>query len=391
MKLRKSLIALAVSGAIAAPSLMAAETTFSVSGNLRVEATSNTVGDVETLETSFGGTEETSTTGGDTSFRLNFGYVSDDELTTGGGSIRFASDRVMRINVRAASESDTYAASMFSEWEQLGLVGADGTGGVSRTDRDQFVILTHKGSGVYYKIGREEWFDGSKGFTTDFLSQAKALGRTPNGSARFSGHKLGWSNGDIGLDVGLFLQRDNHAGGAETLVGFSTNNSRADTLDVNSAGLIVQYAKGPVDVEFISVTGTATASADRGDAEYEEEVAVTQLNLGVPLGFITPFLNFSSTTKTDDVTGEASESIYSGNSLGASISFGFSDLVVAVGTGTAEDPAGVETASSGFDLMFATNQAPLLVSLAFTSGSEEVGDEDSVDTAKYGVRLDYGF
>ena len=396
MKFMKYLISLAVIGALALSfqSAQAAEHTFTWGGALRVESLVTSVNSnvtVDTLDTKFGGSEEESSTGGDTHLQLSYGYASDDGSTTGSGFIRFSSDRVIRINVAANSESDTYAASMKAEWEQLGWVGADGTGGVSRTERDQFATLTHKGSSVYFKIGREEWLGNEKGYVTDFLSASKGYAGSIGAGNRFSGHKLGWSSSDLGLDVGLFLQRD-HSTGARKLLGVG-NDLGDRTGDINAAGLMVNYASGPVDVEFITLSGTLETNPDRFEGDYKQEVAVTEVHLAVPLGTFTPFFNLGMSAET---VNSAEEKTSGGNNLGVAYSFGFADLVVAFGSASSEDPnADTETSSSGFDLMFATNQDPLRVSLAFTSGSVEStpaqGDAETVDTGIYGVRFDYGF
>lgn len=394
MKFSKSLIALAFAGTMALPyvGLQAAEHTFTWSGNLRVESTATTVPvnstDVETLSTVFGGADDEDSTGGDTFLQLNYGYRSDDGSTSGSGFVRFASDRKVRINVAADSESDTYAASMKAEWEQLGWVGADGTGGVSRTDRDQFAVLTHKPTSLYFKIGREEWFGNEKGYTTDFLSQTKGFADT--GTDRFAGHLLGWKSSSLGLDVGLFIQRDNTGQTSARPFGFEFDDSKGKQ-DVNGFGFIVKYAAGPIDVELINGASTAKTNKDRGDAEYEREVSMTQLHLGLAFGNYQPFVNFGAATITDTEGGAKTEQTDGGNNLGVSIGLGFADLVVAFGSATSEDAAEVETTQSGFDVMFATNQDPLKVSLAYTSSDTEVGNAEAETTGKYGVRFEYGF
>jgi len=402
MKFNKSLIALAVTGAMTVQALQAAEHTFSWGGNLRVESTSTTAETnstgAETLNTAFGGLDEESSTGGDTFLQLNYGYSSDDGSTTGSGFIRFTADRDIRIGVTADAEGDVYAASMKAEWEQRGWAGVTGeldgaNPVVSTTDRDQFAVLTHKPTSLYFKIGREEWFGNEKGYTTDFLSQTKSFADT--GTDRVAGHLLGWKDSDLGLDVGLFIQRDNTAGSSARPFGYSFDSGRG-LQDVNGVGIIAKYASGPVDLELITGSSTAATNEDRGDTKYERGVTITQLHLAVPFGQYTPFLNVGSATITETVgTAAETEATLGGNNLGVSIGFGFADLVVAFGSSAAEDAVGVETTASGFDVMFATNQDPLLVSLAFTSSSGErtATPEDVTETSnnQYGVRFDYGF
>jgi len=416
MKFNKSLIALAVAGAMTVPALQAAEHTFSWSGNLRVQSFSDgvivsnngTETVVENLVTSFGGLDDQSTTGGDTYLQLNYHYESDDGVTTADGGIRFASDREIRIGVRAESELGDYEASMYAEWGQLGWVGADGVGGVSRTDRDQFAVLTHKPTNLYFKIGREEWFGNEKGYITDFLSHTKGYADT--GTKRFAGHLLGWKDSDLGLDVGLFIQRDNTGQASARPFGYEFKDNPdpnlnivnddgdripGDRQQVNGFGIIAKYGgeKEIVDVEFITGRATASTDEDRGLAEYERAVALTQVHLSLPLkeSPYKPFVNFGTATITDTDGGTETEETLGGLNLGVSIGFGDADLVVAFGSAADENAAGVETTNSGFDVMFATNQEPLLVSLAYTTDTEKVGDADGITTSNYGVRFDYGF
>ncbi len=471
MNFNKSLIALAVAGAMIVPALHAAEHTFSWGGNLRVEsitetadveqplsgnATTSTTASVATARTVFGGADDESTTGGDTQIQLNYGYSSDDGSTTGSGFIRFASDRQIRLNIEASSEGDVYAASMKAEWEQLGWDGAQNdvvetfvqeyedhdndpntpeipklidhdddpatedvpvfrtvttTTPSARTDRDQFATLTHKPTGIYFKIGREEWFGNEKGYTTDFLSQTKGFADT--GTDRVAGHVLGWTDSDLGLDLGLFIQRDNTDQASARPFGVVIVNTDDDEeigpprlLDVNGFGLIAKYASGPVDVELIAGSATAEANTDRVEdeanhAEHKREAAVTQLHLAVPFGQYTPFLNFGDLSYTlQEGSNPELELTESGRNLGVSIGFGFADLVVAYGTKATENSSDGETTrtidQNGLDLMFATNQDPLLVSLAFTTSTKttELPNQNNPPdetNSQFGVRLDYGF
>ena len=416
MKFKKYLIALAASGVMGAmivPSMHAAEHTFTWSGNLRVEATAesadeltnDTVSSIEKLTTSFGGLADESTTGGDTYLQWNYGYTSDDGATTGSGFVRFRSDRKTRIGVSASSESDTYAASMKAEWEQRGFAGVGEQGGRDVADRDQFVTLTHKGSGVYYKIGREEWLFNPKGYTTDFLSKSKNLGSVHDN--RFSGHKIGWSNGDLGVDVGLFLQRDNT--GQTTVgrpLGFKVRPLDGDDntvpglniRDVNGAGLMAAYNKGGIDVDLISVGVTSETNPDRGHPAESQEVTVTELTGSLTFGAFTPFLNLFSSVDTYTNTAKVeTEVTTTGNNLGLSYSFGFADLVVGFGAESVETKVGaaaaVEATSDGTDILFRTSADPLRVALSYALGNSNTGETGADDLASsaFGVQLEYGF
>lgn len=389
MKFKKSLIAAVVTGAgviTAAPAISAADYSTSVSGNIRVQATAKTEGDAdEVLATSFGGEDDESTTGGDTYLQWNHNFANDDGSTTGGGFLRFTGDGNVRINVNAASTLGNYKGELKAEWEQDGL-----TGDVT-ADRDQFAKLTHTPSGVYYKIGREQWLDGHKGYTSDFLSQTKGTGWV-SGENRFSAHALGW--GGYGASIALLIQRNNNAQafarpggrGIDQYSGSATDDAR-QRQTVSGFGLKVGYAQGPVDIELNLGSATATGDALAADSESgaaavdetDRTVSYTQLHSAFPVGVVTPFLNFGSGSDKDD--GAGTESTYSGWNLGVSVPLGASDLVVAYGSRTEDD----NDAKSGFDLIWATNKEPLKVSLGYSSFG------DSSTTSQYGVRLDFGF
>ncbi len=404
MNLKKTLFIIFASCGLVLPSLQAAEYSQSFSGNVRVESQSTTVNDgdtaIETLTTSFGGDDEASSTGGDTHLQWNHHFASDDGNTAGNGFIRFTANNAIRYNVEASSQLGDYNAALKAEWESNDGFGGDLTG------RDQFAILTHSPTGVYYKIGREEWLNNEKGYTTDFLTATKDFsGQAANN--RFSLHALGWKG--LGLNVALLIQRDSvpagaaaaasSLGGDAALASPNATDPAVYSTDTNGFGLRVGYTHGAVDAELTVLSGSQNTNTDRGDAEVESTGGVTQLYLAFPIqeGKFTPFLNFGTQTRevTPDVAAlaggvQVEEYSRSGWNLGVSLGLGASDLVLAYGSGT-QETNDEETTSSGFDLMWATNQDPLTVALAYTSGTETVGDADPTTTGKYGVRLEYGF
>ena len=460
MKFRKSLIAAMLTGAgviAVAPAINAAEYSTSVSGNIRVEATSITKNngvnnaDVETLSTNFGGDDDEANTGGDTYLQWNHNFANDEGTTTGGGFLRFTGDGDVRINVNAVSELGNYKGELKAEWEQDGL-----TGDVT-SDRDQFAKLTHVPIGLYYKIGREQWLDNNKGYTSDFLSQTERFAWVSNEN-RFSAHALGWSG--AGIDVALLIQRDNSANsharpsgqdvsfpkttlttvdGVEGFVPPADTSSNATgrpaapsdrdvsaRADVSGFGVLLSYDGGdsvPVQVDLNIGSATAETNIERLDEAsdgkrtfvnenrendgkgFDESYATsfTQLHLAFPIGVYIPFLNFGSATQTNEVDGkEISEVTTSGWNLGASLGFGPTDLIVAFGTQTAENKNtasnpvanAADAEATGFDLIWATNQEPLKVSLAYSSKTTSLSNNKAAEdqtTSQYGVRLDFGF
>ena len=452
MKFRKSLIAAMLTGAgviAVAPAINAAEYSTSVSGNIRVQSTSVTENngvnnaDVETLSTDFGGDDDEGNTGGDTFLQWNHNFANDEGTTTGGGFLRFTGTGDVRINVNAASELGNYKGELKAEWDQEGLTGK------INTDRDQFAKLTHVPIGLYYKIGREQWLDNNKGYTSDFLSQTESFAWV-SGENRFSAHALGWSG--AGIDVALLIQRDNsvnsHArpsgqklddifpkatlttvdGNEDFIPPVNSSNPRPaeasdrnvpTRADVSGFGVLLSYDGGdsvPVQADLNIGSATAETNKERGNEETSGKItsvnlnsvtgegidesyatSFTQLHLAFPIGVYIPFLNFGSTTATKEKDGkEEFEITSSGWNLGASLGFGPTDLVVAFGSKTNEikDNKAAGTETTGFDLIWATNQEPLKVSLAYSSITKSYPNdktEKDQTQSQYGVRLDFGF
>ena len=437
MKIKRTLFILCASCGLVIPGLQAADYSQSFSGGVRVQSTvvdsdradpndptgrvdppggdndppGNDVVSIETRSTDFGGEEEESSTGGDTYLQWNHAFESDDGNTKGTGFLRFSANGGLRYNVQTESALGNYAASLKAEWET-----PDGFSGAI-SGRDQFAVIRHTPTGLYYKIGREEWLNNEKGYTTDFLSQSKAYSSN-DGDARFSLHAIGWSG--AGADIAILIQRDVIADPSRvdgSLFGIAADLNRNashnavpvidnQVTDVDAFGLSVAYAAGPVDAKLIFLSGTQNNNEDRavdGAAKLEGSGSTTQLNLAFPLSRATPFINFGTHTRTIEVGGlENVAYTRTGWNLGASLNFGPSDLVLAYGTlatdDTAKDTArevanrDAGTATSGFDIMWATNQDPMKLSLAFSSQTQTFND-DRADraTAQYGVRLDYGF
>ena len=460
MNLKKTIFIIFASCGLVLPSLQAAEYSQSFSGNVRVQSlssteTKTTAGKettIETLTTDFGGEDEESSTGGDTYLQWNHKFTSDDGNTEGTGFLRFAADKAIRYNVEASSQLGDYHAALKAEWQT-----ADGFSG-ALSGRDQFAVLTHSPTGVYYKIGREEWLSNEKGYTTDFLSATKDYS-SQQANARFSLHALGWKGS--GAHIALLIQRDsvgsdqsdiasgslfgdsqlagpnfNTYGEEKTETTVNTTNpdgtstvtdvvterevvtgQTRQATDTNGLGLRLGYTQGAVDAELTFLSGSQNTNKDRRGAEIEGTAAVTQLYLAFPIqdGKFKPFLNFG--TQTRERTASAADGSpelplldysRSGWNLGVSLGLGASDLVLAYGSLTETngkvvngadgerltDLVDEDTTSSGFDLMWATNQDPLKVSLAYTSGSlDTVGatGANPTTTGKYGVRLEYGF
>ncbi len=414
MKLKKSLILLAATatgvGALAtAPVISAAEYSSSFSGNVRVEALSATSksGDpdaVTTLSTGFGGDDEESSTGGDTYLQWNHAYEGENSVAS--GFIRFAGDGNVRINVEGSSELGNYKGDIKAEWERNGFggVACDAANACtsSITERDQFAKLTHTGIGLYYKIGREEWFGNQKGYASDFGSYTKGYADAGGFfDTRFSGHALGWSGS--GVHVALFLQRDNGASvsgqppGVRSLANDNATGNSATSQDtVSTVGFLLGYNAGPVDVALNLGSGSTAGQVD--GREQSDSSSFTELQLALTFGTVRPFLNYGavSVIDEDDSGTELTDTNAGGWNLGVDIGLGASDLVIAYGSRgyTVADVS--ELSGSGFDLIWATNKDPLKVSLAFASQSATTTYDDGTadleqSDSQYGVRLDFGF
>ena len=427
MKFRKSLIAAMLTGAgviAVAPAINAAEYSTSVSGNIRVEGTTVTEGGITTSSTKFGGDDDEANTGGDTFLQWNHNFANDEGTTTGGGFLRFTGDGDVRINVHATSELGNYKGELKAEWEQEGLTGK------INTNRDQFAKLTNVPSGVYYKIGREQWLDNNKGYTSDFLAQTEGMAWV-SGENRFAAHALGWSGN--GVDVALLIQRDNSGlssarPSGQDIEGITTPavpegqpaGTKWDTqiADVSGFGLLLSYDGGDstpfqadlnigsgelknnpsrkvalVDKDGEAIEGVASVASTDDSAD----TSFTQLHMAFPVsgGKYVPFINYGASSQKYKIDKRKDISL-SGWNLGASIGLGASDLIVAygtqtetVGTSSTIDIGGIDitvpsigTTNSGFDLIWATNQEPLKVSLAYSSVTAK---------SQYGVRLDFGF
>ena len=477
MKFRKSLIAAMLTGAgviAVAPAINAAEYSTSVSGNIRVEATTvtktqpstdengkATSADITASSTSFGGDDDEANTGGDTYLQWNHNFANDEGTTTGGGFLRFKSDGVIRTNVYAESELGNYKGELKAEWEQRGFNGVELKDDVVKqklSERDQFAKLTHVPIGLYYKIGREQWLDNNKGYTSDFLSQTEKFAWVSD-EARFAAHALGWSG--AGIDVALLIQRDNTGQasakpsgqshilnylGADLDLAFSKDTGvpvlidgvavvndndevvnhqfeKNPTGDVSGFGVLFSYDGGdsiPVQADLNVGSATQASNKDRiadtttviddvsgeklklGGVDKSVATSFTQFHLAFPIGAYVPFLNFGSSSQKHQLNGkDRIDGTVSGWNLGASLGFGPTDLVVAYGTqaiafkdiGDSKN-SDADTSASGFDLIWATNQEPLKVSLAYTSSTTTTpNNKDDVDKSenKYGVRLDFGF
>lgn len=452
MKFKKSLLLLAATvtgaGALASAPVLAAEYSTSFSGNVRVEALAKSSqaddgiadtaanGDnddaVTTLSTGFGGDDEESSTGGDTYLQWNHAFEGDNGAAS--GFIRFASDGKVRINVAGSSELGSYKGEIKAEWET-----DDGFGGTVG-ERDQFAKLTNTNTGLYYKIGREEWFGNQKGYTSDFQSYTKGYADANDNTgenglgSRISGHAFGWQGS--GIHVATFLQRDNGGSASGQPLGLTgdsfdkvTNPDGRTASDiVDTLGFILGYNAGIVDVALN--TASSTVSGQGSTRKQKDTSAFTELQLSLNFGSVSPFLNYGSLSVEDqNLAGTTtSKTAASGWNLGVSVALGASDLVIAYGTSAWEDSEAkfvaevtqeqvdaedddnitetkdavkptTESARSGFDLIWATNQDPLKVSLVYasqsgtdTAATSATADTDTdVSNSVYGVRLDFGF
>ena len=385
MKLKKSFIAIAATmtgaGVLAvAPGLSAADYSSSVSGEIRVEAvTSETGNDDAVHTTAFGGEDDDSTTGGDTYLQWNHRVEGDNGVGT--GFIRFSGDGDIRINVESTAELGDFQGDLKAEWERKGFEG-DTTG-----LRDNFAKLAHTPSGVYYKIGLEEWLGNEKGYTSDFGSQTKTLARLGD---RFAAHALGWGND--AFDVALLIQRGtvsktSHI--ADAPWGVNTGRLRTEGTPADPAatvegfGVKFAYNAGIADVALNY--GTATADhATNG----EDTVNVLEAQLNLNLEVVNLFLNYAN---AEQERGAATLED-TGWNLGVSVPLGAADLIVAYGAREEESWTGTDAVkngeSTGYDVIFATNQDPLKVHLVYSALDH---DTDTQDKTQYGVSLRFTF
>lgn len=417
----------------------AADYSTSLGGNVRVEALSTTneaTNDGKAiLSTAFGGDEEESTTGGDTHLQWSHRLANDAGTSVGTGFIRFISDGEVRVNVEATSQLGNFEGSLKAEWQT-----EDGFAG-SVEERDQFATLTHSPSGVYYKIGREEWLGNQKGYVSDFLSATKSLadglGNTKF-SNRFGGHALGWRGN--GYHAALLLQRTNL--GSDTSVtptsavlGVNVDNdedlapvsvavidpTREVLARVDTYGARFGYKNSVVDLALTYGESNIDGSAD------DDYVQITEFQMALDFGRVKPFVNWGTATRREGFKENARPGRYSNGSpaqtldgdtgldedgrpvlrqeinakssgwnIGATFPFGASDLVLAYGSGIYTnqlDPTtangGADYSVQGYDVIWATNRDPLKVSLAYSDATSEQKADENV--TKYGVRLDFGF
>ena len=381
MKLKKSFIAIAATmtgaGVLAvAPGLSAADYSSSISGEIRVEAVTKTVGDGDAVHTTaFGGEDDDSSTGGDTYLQWNHRVEGDNGVGT--GFIRFSGDGDIRVNVESTAELGDFQGDLKAEWDRKGF------GGVSNGLRDNFAKLTHTPSGVYYKIGLEEWLGNEKGYTSDFQSQTKDLAGLGN---RFAAHALGWGND--AFDVALLIQRGTVSGTshiADSPWGVNTGNLRTEgtpadpVATVEGFGVKFAYNAGITDLALNYGTATATRSS------VEDTVNILEAQLNLNLEVVNLFLNYAS---AEEELAASADKTRTGYNLGVSVPLGAADLVVAYGANESE----VGTASTevtGYDVIFATNQDPLKVHLVYSASDSDA--TPSVDETRYGVRMAFTF
>ena len=383
MKLKKSFIAIAATmtgaGVLAvAPGLSAADYSSSVSGEIRVEAVTSEEGNKDAVhETKFGGEDDDSTTGGDTYLQWNHRVEGDNGVGT--GFIRFSGDGDIRVNVESTAELGDFQGDLKAEWDRKGF------GGASNGLRDNFAKLAHTPSGVYYKIGLEEWLGNEKGYTSDFGSQTKSLAGL---DARFAAHALGWGND--AFDVALLIQRgtvseSSHI--ADLPWGIDTGRLRTtdstgavtSTATVEGFGVKFGYNAGITDLALNYGTATATNN------NVEDTVNILEAQLNLNLEVVNLFLNYANTeqelTNADDVT-------KTGYNLGVSVPLGAADLVIAYGSNETETGNAAAVGQTGYDVIFATNQDPLNVHLMYSALDH---DNDAMDKTQYGVSLRFSF
>ena len=415
----KKYLLLLAAGAIALPGLAIAEETMaesnetmadeavklgysqSISGNVRTQHQSVTVGDLTTVDNNLGG--------GDTHLTWNHSYQASETKSVS-GFIRFEAGNDQRISVTGTDSAGGWNVTAKGEWDTTGL-------GAVTSYRDQFVTLSNV-SGMYVTLGNKQYGDVAKGLDTgigsdvDFQEEYYFV----TAESRYEALQLGYSMPN-GVDISAVLQLDNNVGlfgGMATMTDtdgnelndfatdqnanddadgdgnltndFDSNITGAvDQIDVTGALLMVKYNANNLDAQFEYYSGSIAGvdnADDGGDMDEDREVSATAMLLAVAydLGLLTPFLNYSTKTVTDtSEAGVETDTDTTATQFGAVTALGDATLGVAYGTES-------ESESSMIDVDYTTSLGGVTVKGMLGSG--ELGGNDAT---YYALRLEYGF
>ena len=414
----KKYLLLLAAGAIALPGLAIAEETMaesnetmadeavklgysqSISGNVRTQHQSVTVGDLTTVDNNLGG--------GDTHLTWNHSYQASETKSVS-GFIRFEAGNDQRISVTGTDSAGDWTATAKGEWDTTGL-------GAVTSYRDQFVTLSNV-SGMYVTLGNKQYGDVAKGLDTgigsdvDFQEEYYFV----TAESRYEALQLGYSMPN-GVDISAVLQLDNNVGlfgGMATMTDTDGNEAEdlqdadgtvdsngdgnltndqdfdsnttglADQMDVSGTLLLVKYSANNLDAQFEYYDGSISGNEDDGgDMDEDRAVSASAMLLAVAydLGQLTPFLNYSTKTVTDtSEAGVETDTDTTATQFGAVTALGDATLGVAYGTES-------ESESSMIDVDYTTSLGGVTVKGMLGSG--ELGGNDAT---YYALRLEYGF
>ena len=398
----KKYLLLLAAGAIALPGLAIADAhgySQSISGNVRTQHQSVTVGDLTTVDNNLGG--------GDTHLTWNHSYQASETKSVS-GFVRFEAGNDQRISVTGTDSAGDWTASAKGEWDTTGL-------GAVTSYRDQFVTLSNV-SGMYVTLGNKQYGDVAKGLDTgigsdvDFQEEYYFV----TAESRYEALQLGYSMPN-GVDISAVLQIDNGVGlfgGMATMTDtdgdesddkdanltvdadgdgdpandFDQNITGAvDQTDVTGTLLLVKYNANNIDAQLEIYSGGIAGvdnADDSGDMDEDREVSAsaTLLAIAYDAGQFTPFLNYSTKTVTNtNEAGTDTDSDTTATQFGVVAAVGGGSLGLAIGSES-------ESESSMTDVDYTTTLGGVTVKGMLGSG--ELGGNDA---SYYALRLEYGF
>ena len=427
----KKYLLLLAAGAIALPGLAIAdahdadESSWSVTGNVRVQHTQTTDNGVTTADTS--------THSDDTYIRLERGFTNSNagDATT---YLHFQPSGEWRYGVTATSTKDSWTVSGKGEWDS-NQGGDEGTGRL----RDSFVKATND-SGAYFQVGKVQYGDHLKGYSNGhggnvFTPEGTAFrevigfgGYNGNGylatnEARFTAIQLGYGLGS-GLDISVILQMESD----EPLFGVYSNADATNVIDEgteddpNTAGdqtvedatespaqktngsvVQIKYAANNIDLIAQFYSGSqedndSDEATTAGGSDGKVDASLTQIAAAYSAGMFTPFINMAmgSVEQTPDGGGDSTTYDAAVTNIGLGVALANGDSVnFSVTSSSAESDAANSEDESGsaFEGQYVTNLAGAAVKIGYVSGEYDDGSDatdDDADTA-FSVRIDYGF
>ena len=441
----KKYLLLLAAGAVALPGLAMAdahdadESSWSISGGIRVQHTQSTDNGVTTADTS--------THSDDTYIRLERGFTNSNagDATT---YLHFQPSGEWRYGVTATSTKDSWTVSGKGEWDAQ----MSGNNGAASRLRDSFVKATND-SGAYFQVGKTQYGDQLRGYsnghggnivTPESSNFRKVMsggyyngnGYLASDESKFTAIQFGYDLGS-GLDISAILQIDSN----ENLFGHYSNSAASQTYDLDSDGdgvvnaddlntdanesqssvssaqssngsiLQLKYAANNIDAIVQLYSGSQedtdtdlsdsaaaiTGSTDTIDTDGKLDVSLTQIAVAYSAGMFTPFVNMAmgSVEQTDDAGNSVTyDAAVTNIGLNVALASGDSINFSATSSSAEDDVTGSEDESgSAIEAQYTTNLAGAAVKIGYVSGEYDDGDDatdDDADTA-LSIRIDYGF